>query len=258
VSTETPPEIEESAEGPRRRPSRKIIPEHARDTKGAIHRLVGASLKEPLLVGLLAAAIIGVGIWSFLRLPVDAYPDVSPPLVEITTQWPGHAAEEVERLITVPLEVAMNGLPGLTVTRSISLYGLSNVRVTFADGTDPYFARQQVFERFGDASLPAGVTPGMSPLFSPSGLVYRYVLESADRSAMELKVLQDWVLEKAYKSVPGVADMSSLGGETMQYQVLIDPNKLAGAGLSVQNVSDALGANNGNAGGGFYSEGGQF
>jgi cobalt-zinc-cadmium resistance protein CzcA len=258
VSTETPPEVEESAEGPRRRPSRKIIPEHARDTKGAIHRLVGASLKQPLLVGLLAAAIIGVGIWSFLRLPVDAYPDVSPPLVEITTQWPGHAAEEVERLITVPLEVAMNGLPGLTVTRSISLYGLSNVRVTFQDGTDPYFAREQVFERFGDAGLPDGVTPGMSPLFSPSGLVYRYVLESADRSAMELKVLQDWVLEKAYKSVPGVADMSSLGGETMQYQVLIDPNKLAGAGLSVQNVSDALGANNGNAGGGFYSEGGQF
>jgi cobalt-zinc-cadmium resistance protein CzcA len=235
-----------------------VVPEHARDVHGPIHRLVGASLSQPLLVALIAVAVIAVGIWSFLRLPVDAYPDVSPPLVEITTQWPGHAAEEVERLITVPLEVAMNGLPGLTVTRSISLYGLSNVRVTFQDGTDPYFARQQVFERFGDAGLPGGVTPGMSPLFSPSGLVYRYVLQSADRSAMELKVLQDWVLEKAYKSVPGVADMSSLGGETMQYQVLIDPNKLAGAGLSVQNVADALGANNSNAGGGFYSEGGQF
>jgi len=254
VTIQTPPESESS----RRRGSRKVVPEHARDVHGPIHRLVGASLSQPLLVALIAVAVIAVGIWSFLRLPVDAYPDVSPPLVEITTQWPGHAAEEVERLITVPLEVAMNGLPGLTVTRSISLYGLSNVRVTFQDGTDPYFARQQVFERFGDAGLPAGVTPGMSPLFSPSGLVYRYVLQSADRSAMELKVLQDWVLEKAYKSVPGVADMSSLGGETMQYQVLIDPNKLAGAGLSVQNVADALGANNSNAGGGFYSEGGQF
>jgi len=254
VTIQTPPESESN----RRRGSRKVVPEHARDVHGPIHRLVGASLSQPLLVALIALAVIAVGIWSFLRLPVDAYPDVSPPLVEITTQWPGHAAEEVERLITVPLEVAMNGLPGLTVTRSISLYGLSNVRVTFQDGTDPYFARQQVFERFGDASLPAGVTPGMSPLFSPSGLVYRYVLQSADRSAMELKVLQDWVLEKAYKSVPGVADMSSLGGETMQYQVLLDPNKLAGAGLSVQNVADALGANNSNAGGGFYSEGGQF
>ena len=254
MTIQTPPESESA----RRRGSRKVIPEHARDVHGPIHRLVGASLSQPLLVALIALAVIAVGIWSFLRLPVDAYPDVSPPLVEITTQWPGHAAEEVERLITVPLEVAMNGLPGLTVTRSISLYGLSNVRVTFQDGTDPYFARQQVFERFGDASLPSGVTPGMSPLFSPSGLVYRYVLQSADRSAMELKVLQDWVLEKAYKSVPGVADMSSLGGETMQYQVLVDPNKLAGAGLSVQNVADALGANNSNAGGGFYSEGGQF
>ena len=254
MTIQTPPESESN----RRRGSRKVVPEHARDVHGPIHRLVGASLSQPLLVALIALAVIAVGIWSFLRLPVDAYPDVSPPLVEITTQWPGHAAEEVERLITVPLEVAMNGLPGLTVTRSISLYGLSNVRVTFQDGTDPYFARQQVFERFGDASLPAGVTPGMSPLFSPSGLVYRYVLQSADRSAMELKVLQDWVLEKAYKSVPGVADMSSLGGETMQYQVLLDPNKLAGAGLSVQNVADALGANNSNAGGGFYSEGGQF
>jgi heavy metal efflux system protein len=254
VTIQTPPESESA----RRRGSRKVVPEHARDVHGPIHRLVGASLTQPLLVALIAVAVIAVGIWSFLRLPVDAYPDVSPPLVEITTQWPGHAAEEVERLITVPLEVAMNGLPGLTVTRSISLYGLSNVRVTFQDGTDPYFARQQVFERFGDAGLPDGVTPGMSPLFSPSGLVYRYVLQSADRSAMELKVLQDWVLEKAYKSVPGVADMSSLGGETMQYQVLIDPNKLAGAGLSVQNVADALGANNSNAGGGFYSEGGQF
>jgi cobalt-zinc-cadmium resistance protein CzcA len=248
----------ESAEQPAGRPPRKIVPEHARSTKGPIHRLVGASLTEPMLVALFALGVIGIGIWSFLRLPVDAYPDVSPPLVEITTAWPGHAAEEVERLITVPIEVEMNGLPNLTVTRSISLYGLSNVRVTFTDGTDNYFARQQVFERLGDAELPDGVKPGISPLFSPSGLVYRYVLESPDRSAMELKVLQDWVLEKAYRSVPGVADMSSLGGETMQYQVVIDPNKLAGAGLSVQNVADALGANNGNAGGGFYSEGGQF
>ena len=244
---------EDSAE----RPPRHAVPKHI-SAKGPIHRLVAASVAQPLLIAVLALAVVAAGIWSFRRLPVDAYPDVSPPLVELTTQWPGHAAEEVERLITVPIEVAMNGLPGLTVTRSISLYGLSNVRVTFTDGTDPYFARQQVFERLGDADLPDGVKPDMSPLFSPSGLVYRYVLQSPDRSAMELKVLQDWVLEKAYRSVPGVADMSSLGGETMQYQVLVDPNKLAAAGLSVQNVADALGANNGNAGGGFYSEGGQF
>ena len=223
-----------------------------------VHRIVTAALAQPILVTVLTIALVVVGFWSLLRLPVDAYPDISPPLVEIVTQWPGHAAEEVERLITVPIETEMNGLPGLKVMRSISLYGLSNVRLTFADGTDNYFARQQVFERLPDLSLPPNVTPGVSPLFSPSGLVYRYVIRSPDRSPMEQKIIQDWVLEKAYKSVPGVADMSSLGGLTMQYQVLLDPTRLAGAGLSVPAVATALGANNGNAGGGFYSEGGQF
>jgi heavy metal efflux system protein len=225
---------------------------------GGIHRIVTMALDQPVLVAVLTVALIGAGIWSLKRLPVDAYPDISPPRVEIVTQWPGHAAEEVERLITVPVETEMNGLAGLQVSRSVSLYGLSNVRLTFEDGTDNYFARQQVFERLPDLSLPEGVSPGVSPLFSPSGLVYRYVIESPDRSPMELKTIQDWVLEKQYKSVPGVADMSSLGGLTMQYQVLLDPTRLAGAGLSVPQVAAALGANNGNAGGGFYSEGGQF
>ena len=223
-----------------------------------VNRIVAASLRQRLLVVLAAVAMIGIGLWSFLRLPVDAYPDLSPPMVEIITQWPGHAAEEVERLITAPVELQMNGLPGLRVMRSISLYGLSDVTLTYVDGTDNYFARQQVFERVPDVELPPGVTAGVSPLSSPSGLVYRYVLQSHDRSARDLHILQDWVIDRAYKSVPGVADLESLGGETMQYQVLIDPNKLAGAGLSVSDVSTALDANNGNAGGGFYSEGGQF
>ncbi len=223
-----------------------------------IHRIVGTSLNQRFLVVLCALILIGGGIWSFTRLPVDAYPDLSPPMVEITTQWPGHAAEEVERLITVPLEVEMNGLPHLRVIRSISLYGLSNIRLTFEDGTDNYFAREQVFERLPDAELPDGVAPGVSPLFSPSGLVYRYVLQSPDRTAMDLKVLNDWVIVRQYRSVPGVADDSPLGGETMQYQVQIDPTRLAAAGLAVSDVVDALGKGNSNAGGGFYSEGGQF
>src|SRR5450432_465911 len=158
-------------------------------------------------------------------------------MVEIITQWPGQAAEEVERLVTVPVENGMNGLPGLKVSRSISLYGLSDVRLTFEDGTDNYFARQQAFERIGDIQLPPDITPSISPLTSPSGLVYRYVLESPDRSAMELKILQDWVLDKQYRSVPGVADLSSLGGETMEYQILLDPTKLAGAGLTATAVA---------------------
>lgn len=226
--------------------------------RGIIYSLVEAPLSQPLLVTLLVVALIAVGIFSLKRLPVDAYPDVSPPRVELVTPWPGRAAEEVERLITVPIETEMNGLPNLVVTRSVSLYGLSNVRLTFTDGTDPYFARQQVSERLAEIGLPDGVSSGMSALFSPSGLIYRYVLQSPDRTPMELKVLQDWVLDKAYRSVPGVADLGSLGGETMEYQVLIDPTKLAATGLAVQDVADALGANNSNAGGGFISEGGQF
>ena len=123
------------------------------------------------------------GVVSFQNLPIDAYPDLSPPRVQIVTQWPGHAAEEVERLITIPLEVEMNGIPKLDALRSISLYGLSSVTMNFQYDTDPYFAREQAFERIADAEMPSGVTPGMSPLFSPSGLIYRYVLQSPDRSA---------------------------------------------------------------------------
>jgi heavy metal efflux system protein len=231
---------------------------HVAGSVSVINRIVRAALDEPLLVGLGVVALIGVGTWSFTRLPVDAYPDLSPPRVEVITQWPGRASEEVERLITVPVEVAMNGIPNLRVVRSISLYGLSDVIMTFEDGTDPYFARSQAFERFANISLPTGVTPSMAPLSSPSGLVFRYVLQSADRSPMDLKTLDDWDVAKVYRAVPGVADLSALGGPTMQYQVLIDPTKLAGAGLTVAQVSTALGANNDNAGGGFYSEGGQF
>jgi cobalt-zinc-cadmium resistance protein CzcA len=227
-------------------------------TPSLINRIVATSLRQRLLVVFLFLHLVALGIFSFLRLPVDAYPDLSPPMAEVITQWPGHAAEEVERLITVPLEVAMNGAPRMTILRSISLYGLSDVRLTFADGTDSYFARQRVFERLPDAELPEGVTPSVAPLFSPSGLIYRYVLESPDRSALELKVLEDWVVERQYKQVAGVADDSGLGGETMQYQVLLDPARIAGAGLSVPAIVSALAANNSNAGGGFYSQGGQF
>jgi cobalt-zinc-cadmium resistance protein CzcA len=223
-----------------------------------MNRIVAGGLAQPLLVLLMTAVLIGVGVWSLNRLPVDAYPDLSPPMVEIITQWPGHAAEEVERLITVPVEVGMNGVPRAKVTRSISLYGLSDVIITYRDGTNRDAARQEVFNRMGDLSLPTGVTPSVSPLSSPSGLIYRYVLQSSDRSPMELKTFEDWVVEPAFKSVAGVADDSGFGGGEMQYQVLFDPDKLAGVGLNVQQVETALAANNDNAGGGFYSQGGQF
>jgi heavy metal efflux system protein len=234
------------------------LPEGPRRSASVINRVLASSLRQRFLVILAVFLLILTGTWSLNRLPVEAYPDLSPPMVEIITQWPGHAAEEVERLITVPIEVEMNGIPAMTVQRSISLYGLSDVRITFRDGTDNYFARQRVFERIPDLSLPGGVTPSVAPLFSPSGLIYRYVLQSPDRTPLELKTIEDWIVERQYKSVQGVADDSGLGGETMQYQVLLDSAKVAGAGLSIPQIVASLGANNGNAGGGFYSQGGQF
>lgn len=223
-----------------------------------MNRIVAVSLRQPLLIGLLTLVLLGVGVWSLQRLPVDAYPDLSPPRVEIITQWPGHATEEVERLITVPVELGMNGIPRMTISRSKSLYGLSDLVLTFQDGADNTAARQEVFNRLSGLSLPSGVTPSVTPLASPSGLIYRYVLQSPDRSPMELKTFEAWTIEPQYRSVPGVADDSGFGGGTMQYQVLFDPAKLAAVGLSVQQVETALAANNGNAGGGFYSQGGQF
>ncbi len=223
-----------------------------------IHRIVQLALQQRFLVIMLTILIIVAGVWSFQQMPVDAYPDLSPPLVELITQWPGHAAEEVERLTTLPLELAMNGSPRLHVMRSISLYGLSDIILTFNDGTDPYFARQVVFQRISDATLPQGVTPSMAPLFSPSGLVYRYVIESPDRSPMELHTYEIWNIERAYKSVQGVADDSGFGGPTMEYHVLLDPVKLNNYHLPVVQIVAALNANNANTGGGFYTQGGQF
>src|SRR6516225_8084799 len=166
-----------------------------------IHRIVQFALEQRFLVLMVTVLIVFAGAISFQRMPVDAYPDLSPPMVELITQWPGHAAEEVERLTTLPLELAMNGTPHLTVMRSISLYGLSDIRLTFEEGVDPYFARQVVFERIGDATLPSGVTSSMAPLFSASGLVYRYALEIPDCTPMELHTFESWIIERAFKSV---------------------------------------------------------
>jgi heavy metal efflux system protein len=235
--------------------------QHSADVPRAasiMNRIVTSSLRQRFLVALLTLVFILVGTRSLERLPVDAYPDLSPPIVEFITQWPGHAAEEVERLITVPVEIQMNGIPHLTTIRSISLYGLSDVILTYENGTDYNFARQEVFNRLSGLSLPDGVTPSVAPLSSPSGLIYRYVLQSPDRSPMELKTFEAWTIEPQYKSVPGVADDSGFGGGDMQYQVMLDPVKIAGVGLTATQVEAALSANNANAGGGFYSQGGQF
>lgn len=223
-----------------------------------INRIVSFALSQRFLVSVTMLFLLGWGIYAFQKLPIDAYPDLSPPHVEIITQWPGHATEEIERLITIPIELEMNGITNLEALRSISLYGLSSVQMNFEYDTDPYFVRQQAFERMASAILPAGITPSLSPLFSPSGLIYRYVLQSPDLSPQELKTIEDWVIERRYRAIEGVADDSGLGGATMQYQVLLDPTKLFAYGVSVPQVFQQLSSNNANAGGGFYSQGGQF
>src|SRR5271157_5045927 len=223
-----------------------------------IARIVSFALSQRFVIIMASLALMLWGAVSFQKLPIDAYPDLSPTHVEIITQWPGHAAEEIERLVTIPIEIEMNGIPKLDSLRSISLYGLSSVQMNFEYGADPYFVREQAFERVGNASLPSGLQPSLSPLFSPSGLIYRYVVQSPDRSPQDLKVLEDWVLERHYRSIQGVADDSGFGGTTMQYQVLLDPNKLFAYGITVPQVTQQLSNNNANAGGGFYSQGGQF
>ncbi|HXE67420.1 MAG TPA: efflux RND transporter permease subunit, partial [Rhodanobacteraceae bacterium] len=236
----------------------QLPPDEAARKASLINRIVAFALEQRMLIVLLSLGMAAAGVWAYKVLPMDAYPNLSPPMVEIITQWPGHSAEEVEQQITVPMELGMNAIPGLVTKRSISLYGLSDVTLTFGDDTDHYFARQRVYNRLPGISLPTGVSPSISPMSPPSGLVYRYVLQSSDRSPMELKTLDDWVVAPQYRSVPGVADDSGFGGGTMQYQVLLDPVKIAGLGLSVSQVEASLAANNSNAGGGFYQQGGQF
>jgi cobalt-zinc-cadmium resistance protein CzcA len=223
-----------------------------------IGRIVSFALSQRFVIIMAALALMFWGAVSFQKLPIDAYPDLSPPHVEIITQWPGHAAEEVERLISIPLEVEMNGIPKIEALRSISLYGLSALEMNFEYETDPYFVREQAFERMANATLPNGISPGVSPLFSPSGLIYRYVLVSSDRTPQELKTIEQWMLERRYRAIPGVADDSSLGGTTMQYQVKLNPYRLFSRGVTVPQIFQQLSTNNSNAAGGFYSQGGQF
>lgn len=223
-----------------------------------IARIVSFALSQRFLVISASLLLMIWGAVSFSKLPIDAYPDLAPAHVEIITQWPGHAAEEVERLVTIPIEIEMNGIPRLDTLRSISLYGLSSVQMNFQYGTDPYFVREQAFERVANAMMPSGVTPGLSPLFSPSGLIYRYVLQSPDRTPQELKTIEDWVLERRYRAIEGVADDSGFGGTTMQYHVLLNPDKLFAYGVTIAQLSQQLSNNNSNAGGSFYSQGGQF
>ena len=222
-----------------------------------IRRLVDFALDNGFLVLALALLLLLWGVVSFHALPVEAYPDVANNYVNIITQWPGRAAEEVEQQVTIPIETVMNGLPHLEHLRSTSLFGLSSVMLVFDDESENDWNRQKVLERLSQVSLPQNLQPVMGTDWSPVGQIYFYTLHSTnpEYDVMELKALQDWVLEKQFKSVPNVVDVSSLGGVTKEYQVRVDPNKLVAYGLTIGQVEQQLAANNVNAGGSFIQEG---
>ena len=220
-----------------------------------IGRLVAFALHQRFITLALALLLTIGGIVSYHRLPIEAYPDVGDVQVEVITLWPGHSAEEVERVVTLALEKQLNGVPNLTFLRSQSLFGLSNIRVLFSDGTDPYWARQQVQERLVAAEVPGDVKPTMAPLSTVIGEIYRYTLHSDRLPLVEIKALQDWVLEREFLKVPGVADVISWGGGIKQYQITVDPARLRAYNLTLKNVFDAVAANNANAGGSYIPRG---
>jgi cobalt-zinc-cadmium resistance protein CzcA len=222
-----------------------------------IHALVDFALNNRFLV--LAAAILLLiwGLVSFHNLPVEAYPDVANNYVQIITQWPGRAAEEVEQQVTIPIEIAVNGIPHLEHMRSISMFGLSNLILVFDDASENDWNRQKALERLSQAELPANVQPRIGTDFSPVGEIYLYTLESTNPQfdLMELRSIEDWVLEKQFRSIPDVVDVSSFGGLTKEYQIRIDPDKLVSYQLSLSQVEQQLANNNANGGGSFVEVG---
>ena len=225
-----------------------------------IDRILAFALRNRLLVSLFGIGILGGGVWAMRTLPIDAFPDVSPVLVQVITVTPGLAPEEVERLVTYPVEVAMSGIPGLSHTKSLSTFGLSQVSIYLHDDVDIYFARQLALERLQEAreQIPPGLgEPMLGPITTGLGQVYQYVLRdhAGKRDLMELRAIQDWVVRYNLRTVPGVADVISYGGEVKQYQVQVDPRALRQYGITLDEVREALGANNRNVGGGFLLRG---
>ena len=224
-----------------------------------IQALVDFSLANRFLILTAAVLLLIWGAISFHNLPVEAYPDVANNYVTIITQWPGRAAEEVEQQVSIPIEIVMNGIPHLQNLRSVSLAGLSSVTMIFDDGSINDWNRAKVVERLTQVVLPQGLQPQIGTDWSPVGQIYFFTLRSANPKydVMELKSLEDWVVEKAFKSVPNVVDVASFGGPTREYQVRVDPNKLISYGLSIAQVEQQLASNNVNGGGNFIQAGSQ-
>jgi cobalt-zinc-cadmium resistance protein CzcA len=222
-----------------------------------IQRLVDFALGNRLLILAVALLLFVWGAVSFHQLPVEAYPDVADNYVEVITQWPGISAEQIEQQVTIPLEIVMNGIPHVAHLRSFSLFGLSDIKLIFDDEEENAWNRERVLERLSQVTLPQGVVPQMGTDWSPVGQIYFFTLRSTNPSfdVMDLKSIEDWVVEKNFKAVPDVVDVASFGGPTREYQVRVDPTKLVSYGLSLAQLEQQLTNNNANAGGSFIEAG---
>src|SRR6516164_705030 len=222
-----------------------------------IQKIVDFALENRIIVLWVACLLLIWGAISFHLLPVEAYPDVANNYVDIITQWPGISAEQIEQQVTIPLEIVMNGTPHVTHLRSFSLFGLSDVKLIFDDESSNEWNRERVLERLSQVTMPPGVVPVMGTDWSPVGQIYFFTLRSTNPGydAMELKSIEDWVIEKNLKAVPDIVDVASFGGPTREYQVRVDPNKLIAYGLSLALVEQQLASNNANAGGSFIEAG---
>src|SRR5258708_34941259 len=222
-----------------------------------IRKVVDFASENRFLVLAGALLLFGWGAISFHQLPVEAYPDVADNYIEIITQWPGISAEQIEQQVTIPLEVVMNGIPGIAHLRSFSIFGLSDLKLIFDDDTENSWNRERVLERLSQVTLPNGVVPQMGTDWSPVGQIMMFTLQNTNPAydVMELKSIEDWVIEKNLKSVPNIVDIATFGGPTREYQVRIDPNKLISYGLNLAQVEQQLTNNNVNAGGSFIQAG---
>src|ERR1700674_1596949 len=224
-----------------------------------IHKVVDFALANRFLVLAGALLLFGWGAISFHQLPVEAYPDVADNYVESITQRPGISAEQIEQQVTIPLEIVTNGVPHLVHLRSFSIFGLSDLKLIFDDEEENAWNRERVLERLAQVTLPTGVVPQMGTDWSPVGQIYFFTMKSSNPQydVMDLKAIEDWTVEKNFKSVPDVVDVASFGGPTREYQVRLDPTKLISYGLSIAQVEQQLTSNNTNAGGSFIESGQQ-
>src|SRR3954465_6691189 len=222
-----------------------------------IRRITSFALHQPMLMAMLLALFVGVGVAAFRSLPVEAFPDVTDVQVTVITLFAGHAPEEVEKQVTIPLEIQLSGLPNSVRMFSHTQFGFSHIILTFNDNATDYFARQQVLERLQGVDLPAGLQPQLAPLSTAIGEIYRYRLRAAGWNATELRSVQDWVVSRNLRLIPGVADVVSFGGFIKKYEVTVNTDRMKSYNVTLQQVFTALGRGNANAGGSFLEQGEQ-